>query len=175
MRSILIESLKDFERKKATVETALARIEMYKKAIENPRLYTNIHRDSQLELGSIKGKGGKPSSSVESEVIKNESDEMMVVENLREWIKEDISRIHPIQAEVEQVDVALNALTEQQRYIIKCKYFNKMFWKDIENEYNKTFKEYITERSLKNKNRESLEELCEILKPYYERRYTVKH
>lgn len=170
MHDLLIQSLKDCKCKESTIETALARVEVYKKAIEDPNSFIQIHTDSGNSLGMIKGKGGKPSSPVEKEIQQKEKNKEETIKTLKEWINEDLSRIYPLQIEVEQIKGALNALTKQQRHIIDCKYFEKMFWRDIEISFNEEFKTYITVAQLKKKNKESLDELIKILKTYFERR-----
>ena len=64
-----------------------------------------------------------------------------MVDTLKVWIKEDLSRIYPLQIEKEQIDGALNTLTKQQKYIIECKYFENMIWRDIEKNLNDKFRQ----------------------------------
>lgn len=64
------------------------------------------------------------------------------------------------------------ALTKQQRFIVECKYFERMFWNDIEINYNDKFsrpKNYITVSGIRKMNTEALELLAEILEHYYNR------
>ena len=171
MHCILIKSLEDYPINKSIIETTLARVESYRNSIEDPTSYSNIHMGSQSEVGMIKGKGGKPLSPVEGEVLKKENDEMFVVENLKEWIKEDLSRIYPLQIEVEQIEGALNALTKQQKHIIECRYFERIFWDDTEISFNNKFKTTLTCGQLQKKNKGSLDKLYKILKIYYDRKY----
>lgn len=163
--------LKKYKENSSTIETTLARVKTYEIALDNPNSYTQISFSSQSYIGAIKGKGGIPSSPVESEVLKKESNEMLMVENLKEWIKEDLSRIYPLQIEKEQIDGALNALTEQQRYILGCKYFENMTWRDIEKNLNDKFRQqnFITDSGIRKINTNSIELITKILKPYYSR------
>lgn len=170
MKDILIELLKDYKRKESIIETTLARVENYKKAIEEPEPFMQIHMQFENSLGMPKGKGGKPSSPVEQELQYDEMNQEETIRTLKVWIKEDLSRIYPLQIEVEQIKGALNALTKQQRFIIELKYFEKMFWRDIEMNFNEEFKTYISCGQLKKKNKESLEELSKILITYCERK-----
>lgn len=165
------DKLKEYKENSSTIETTLARVKAYEKALENPTSYTQISFSTQSDMGSIKGKGGVPSSPVEKEVINKENDEMLIVENLKEWIKEDLSRIYPLQIEKEQIDGALNALTEQQRYIVERKYFENMMWKDIERSLNDEFRQqnFITDSGIKKINSKSLELMTKILELHYSR------
>lgn len=161
------DMLKTFKEKKATIQITLERIEVYKRALNNPEEHGGLFLGSSRDPGMPTGKGYKPTSEVEYQVLSREQQ----AELLKEWIWDEHSRIYPLQIEVEQLTGALNALTEQQRFIIESKYFENMYWRDIEMSYNDQYrkKNYITFEGLKNINRKSLELLAKILTPYYER------
>ena len=164
-------ALKDYKRKKSVIETALLRIENYQEAINDPESFTHIFLGSSRELGMPRSTG-KLTSSVELAI----TDKEKAVELLKEWIKDDKSRIYPYQIELEQINAALVALNKQERFIIECKYFEDMFWNDIELNFNNKHrqKNYITVSGLKKMNSEAIELLSEILKPYYNRFKTKK-
>lgn len=161
-------ALRDYRRKKSVIETTLLRIESFQEAIEDPDSFTSVFVSSYTEAGMPRAKGGiGGSSSVEKSVWDREE----AIELLREWIKDDKSRIYPYQIEKEQIDAALGALTKQQRYIVECKYFEDMFWRDIEINYNEKFRgqNYITVSGIRRINSDVLNMLVEILEPYYNR------
>ena len=162
---IIEDALRDYKRKQSVVETTLARIENYKEAINNPDSFTHIFLGSSPEPGMPRGTG--VGSSVEM-VLKNKE---KAIETLREWIKDDYSRIYPYQIELEQLTGALNALNKQQMFIIECKYFEGMFWREIEKGFNDKFREqnYITGEGVRKINRQTLELLGKIVEPYYNR------
>ena len=162
---IIENALRDYKRKKSVIETTLLRIQNYKEAISNPDSFTHIFLGSSREPGMPRGTAG--GSSVEIAI----EDKEKAVEMLREWIKDDSSRIYPLQIEKEQIDAAMGALTIQERFIIECKYFENMFWRDIEINFNDKFRQqnYITYEGLKKMNKEALELLARILEPYYTR------
>lgn len=159
--------LRALKKNQCIIKTTLERIEVYKRALNNPEEHKGIFQGTNREPGMPSGKGYKPTSPVEYEVLSEEKQ----ADILKQWIKDEHSRIYPLQIEVEQLTGALNALTEQQRYIIECKYFENMIWRDIEMNYNDKYRQqnYITFEGLKNKNRESLQTITRILKPYYDR------
>ena len=163
---IIERALKDYKRKKSVIETTLLRIENYQEAINDPEAFTHIFLGSPREPGMPRSTG-KITSSVEVAI----TDKEKAVELLKQWIKEDKSRIYPYQIELEQINGALAALTIQERFIIECKYFEKMFWNDIELNFNNKYrqKNYITVSGLKKMNSEALEVLSKILEPYYNR------
>jgi len=161
-----IESaLKDYKRKKSVIETTLERIEVFKQAINNPEEFKGLFLGVNKEPGMPRGTNHN--SEVEIKVLTKEQE----IELLKEWIKDDQSRIYLYQIELEQINGALNALTDQQRFIIECKYFEGMFWRDIEITFNDKFRQqnYITYEGLKKMNKESIELMAEILEPYYTR------
>jgi len=159
------KALRDYKRKKSVIETTLLRVETFKEAVKDPDSFTHILIGSTREIGMPKGSGcGSP---VEEAI----ADKERAVELLREWIKDDLSRIYPYQIEIEQIDAALGALNKQQRYIVDCKYFEDMFWRDIEVKFNNQFRghNYITASGLRKLNSDAIIMLTDILKPYYNR------
>ena len=162
---IIENALRDYRRKKSVIETTLARIENYKETRDNPESYTRIFLNSQREPGMPRGTSN--ASSVEIAITDKEE----AIETLRDWIKDDQSRIYPLQIEKEQIDGAMGALTTQERFIIECKYFENMFWRDIEINFNDKFRQqnYITVSGIRKMNSEALELLARILEPYYMR------
>ena len=160
---IIENALRDFRRKQSVVETTLARIESYKEARNNPDSFTHIFPGPSREPGMPRGTG--ISSSVENAITNKEK----AVAILDQWIKDDYSRIYPYQIELEQLGGALNALTKQQQFIIECKYFEGMFWRDIEIRFNKEIRQlnYITVSGIRKLNTEALAMLENILETYY--------
>lgn len=162
---IIEDALRDYKRKKSIVETTLARIHNYENAISNPDAFTAIFLGSSIEPGMPRG--SSTSSSVEIAVTEKEKS----IEILRQWIKDDKSRIYPYQVELEQIDCTLNALNRQERFIIECKYFENMFWRDIEIAFNDKFRQqnYITVSGIRKMNTEVLYTISQTLKPYFTR------
>lgn len=161
------ESLKDYKRKKAIIETTLERIKIYEEAINNPELHDGLFLKQSIEPGMPRASNYRSTSPVEENIISEEK----AVELLKIWIKEDHSRIYPYQIEKEQIDMAMGALNEQEKYILECKFFNNMFWRDIEIGFNDRFRQnnFITSSGLKKMNIEALGKLGNILKPYYKK------
>ncbi|EGO86247.1 hypothetical protein G8S49_11175 [Clostridium botulinum C] len=151
--------LKDYKRKKSIVETIDARIEAYKYALSNPDERYNEYCISSRELGMPSAHNANASSSVEATVVSKEK----MDELLQEWIREDRSRKFPLQLEVKQIDAALKALTSQERTVIELKYFEKMFWRDIEINFNLKFNTNITDIRLKQINKDALRIMYDIL------------
>lgn len=168
MEKIIEAELRDFKRKKSVIETTLLRIEAYEKAIKNPESFSGIMPTKSREPGMPTG------SSFGSYIEKFITDKEEAKDMLREWIKDDKSRIYPLQVEVEQINGALNALSPQKRYIVECKYFEEdMTWRNIEAGFNEKFKSDIGCERLRKMKKESLKSLVQILEPFYSRIYSV--
>jgi hypothetical protein len=157
------DKLKLYRGKKARVETTKARIQAYQVLLEDPEIEQLGYYLSFREPG-MPGSGGG-GSMVERSVIHGE----LTRELVKEWIKEDQSRITLLEIEVAQIEAALKSLTSWEEYIISCKYFENMFWTNIEASFNSEFpqKHDITQDRLKQMNKEALDKLEMILTPFY--------
>ena len=157
--------LKDYKNKKAMINTTIHRIEHLKTLLKKNNLHLlEYYSKHYLKLGihtySI-------SSPVENEVFGNIDKNTMTKKLIQEWIKEDCMRIYPLQIEVEQIEMALQALTKSEYYIIECKYFDNMTWIEIEMSYNSTFNTTITDMALIKKQQEAIHKLHNILNKFY--------
>lgn len=162
---IIEKALREYKIKKSKVESTLARIEAWSIALNNPDEIVAIYNTSSRELGMPRG------SDIRSPVEIAITDKEEAIEIIKEWIKDDESRIIPLKLEVEQVEIALESLTVGEKYVIDCKYFNNMFWNNIEINYNERFREknYVTVARLRQINQEALSKLVDILTPFYNR------
>ena len=132
----------------------------FKKMMENNKEIKGIKRDMKR-------------SSVEIEVLKNEGNPEVEAAKrercvciLREYIKREKSKIFWIKFEIEQLEKALASLTQEERHIIECKYFEKMTWNMVELSVNEKFRQhnYITVSGLKKINNAALNKLMSVSK-----------
>jgi len=155
--------LKRYKEKKALVNTIEIRIEAYERMLaESDDDYFIISLPSELGMPRSPNRGG---SSTEKAVTSMECDR----EAIKEIIKNEKSRLFWPKLEIEQIDGALKALTTWENYIIECKYFDDMSWRNIEINFNKQFPQRndLTEGRLRQINEEGLKKLNPILKPFY--------
>lgn len=160
------EILREYKHKKSIVDTTVARIDQYKYAIGHPEMIM----DRQYSFNSREiGMPGAPLRNTASPVERFITDKELTIDVLQEWIKDDESRVFFKKLEVEQINLALNSLTPQEKYIIDLKYFNDMFWRDIEINFNGKFrqKNYLSYEMLKKINKDALDKLSSILQPFY--------
>lgn len=157
--------LKEYKNKKAIVETTLARIEEYKKDLLNPNIEKLGYRTYYREPGMPKA--FTTNSPVETAAVEKE----VTREMIKEWIREDQDRIRLLQTEVKQIELALEALLPGERLIIECKYFDNMFWSNIEINYNQAFrlKQDVTVARIRQLHDEALDKLIPLLTPFYSR------
>lgn len=164
IKSKVEKGLNNYRRNKCKIETSLKRIEVYEKLLKSGD-NINLFIGEDKELGMPRGNTNNIISIVELEILSQEEQRQI----LKQWIKDDKSRIYPLQIEKEQIDAALGALTERERFIIECKYFEEMFWRDIERNFNEKYgaRTYITESGLKKMFYESRDIIIKLLEEYY--------
>jgi hypothetical protein len=164
--------LKEYKVKKSYVDTTLARIEQWKYVLNHPELWEVDFYDENLYKSiDYSGMPGAPrgSAPAPSSVENCAMNKMLNESKLKDWIRNDQSRLFLKKLEVEQIETALNSLTSQERFIIELKYFDNMFWKDIEINFNHRYRpqNYVTFEMLKKKNKEALNKLKHVLLPLY--------
>ncbi|WP_045517745.1 hypothetical protein [Clostridium sporogenes] len=169
MKNINIEEvLKEYRGKKSIVETTLARIEAYRYALAHPEIIAeNYYNVNTKEPGMP----GAPLRNTSSPIERGIEIKELTEEAIKEWIEEDESRIFFYQLEVEQIEKALQGLTHQEKYIVELKYFDSMFWREIERNFNDKFRQnnYITTSGLRKMTNRALAKLKETLAPFYNR------
>ncbi len=159
------KTLREYKIKKAYVETTLARIEQYKFAIAHPEMWVKYYVPSGKEIGMP----GAPLRNTQSPIERELTMKELTVDTIKDWIQDDENRIFLPKLKVEQIEMALEALTKQQKAIIEYKYFENMNWKNIEINFNKQYRQmnYITVAGLRKINSDSIDKLIEILGPFY--------
>jgi hypothetical protein len=164
----ITEILRDYKRKKSIVDTTMTRIKAYESAIDNPQL---ISEWSWSESSREAGMPGAPLRNTSSPVEKQLCKKELTLDIIREWIKEDESRIFWIKQEVEQIEKALEGLTAQQKLVIESKYFERMNWREIEIKINDKFRQQnkITESGLRKVNTDALQQIEDTLHPFYKK------
>lgn len=100
-------------------------------------------------------------SPVEIEVVIHEVTREMV----KQWIKDDQSRIRPLKQQVKQIEIALGSLTEEENYVIECKCIDNWKWAQVEIGFNEKYrdKDKITTERLKRIKIEALKKMEEII------------
>lgn len=100
-------------------------------------------------------------SPIEKEVVFHEVTREMV----KQWIRDDQSRIRPIKNQVKQIEIALGSLTEEENYVIECKCIDNWKWVQVEIGFNEKYrdKDKITIEQLKNIKTKGLKKMKEII------------
>jgi len=146
------------------IDTTNARIQAYTDAIKNPELIASWgFSNNNRELGMPGAPLRNTSSPVEREICDNE----LTIEIIKDWIEDDKSRIYRYKLQIDIIENSLQALTTQERYIIRMKYFEKMNWNNIELNFNNEFKQKndITSEQTKKINAHSIDNLLKIFIP----------
>jgi len=172
MKKVLENVLKNYKKNKSVVEMAQARIDAWEAAIMNPEMILEVFSDDKSNSCWIGGGGYTKHSVVENEVMKKITrceDESMkkekYVEILKEYIKREKSKAFMPKLEISQVESMLSSLTNQERYVVECKYFENMSWGEIEIKINEKYrqKNYITTSGIRKINFMAIDKLIEVL------------
>jgi DNA-directed RNA polymerase specialized sigma subunit len=116
------------------------------------------------------GMPGSPNRNTSSPQERILTQRELTTNTILEWISEEQSRIFHTRLEVTQIESALNALTQQERFIIECKYFEGMNWRSIEVNVNSKYREvnYITEAGIRKINSKALDKIKIVLDSFYD-------
>lgn len=155
------ELLKEHKDRRAQLDTIQARIEAYRIALMNPEIRNSVYYVSPgASLGMPRNDSN--GSLIEKAVMTEEA----ICEGLRSLISTEESRAAHIKGKVEPVEIALAALTAKQRFVVECRYFDELDWRDTEKNYNDKFSskdDYISEHGLKKIKDKALSRLENIL------------
>lgn len=160
--------LNEHKEKKSKLDIMLSTIDAWEHAVKNPETIVYLVQTSGIELGMPRG-SFNINSPVEKEVINKIEDFKLAIELVREWIKEEESRAFPLKIDVMRVEHSLNSLANDEVYIIECKHFENLIWRDIELNYNNKYtrkNNYITESGLRKKYDDIIKKLYNVLKPF---------
>jgi hypothetical protein len=163
------DTLRQYKKKRAFVNTTNARIELWQKILDDPDITKYRFYICGKEIGMPNTRNN--SSPTENEAISNDMNDTLSRALVKEWLEEDKSRLLFPEAEIQQLEMAIESLTEPEKFIIECKYFNNWFWRQIEYSYNDKFRQGngITEERLKRINMEIIDKLDEMIKPFYDK------
>lgn len=157
--------LKEYNSKKVMIEITEARIEQYKWAIAHPEEWYRDYIPEGRELGMP---GAPKGSGIAIDPVSGYIHEKELNEEvLRDWIRREESKIFFKRLEVKQLDISLKILKPKELFIIQSKYIDKMAWNEIELSYTRNFHEQLTLIALKKKCRNAINELKELLQPFY--------
>ena len=139
--------LYDYPEIKVEIEMIENDIEYYKKLLQQDDL-------SELEYYEQKSYKGiryinNIFSEVEKEVIKRETAHKLNYHIIRQLNAKAETRLIERQNQVKNIDNALKCLSFEDKFIIECKYFNKLRYSDIIVNYRERFKYYLSETTIK--------------------------
>jgi hypothetical protein len=145
--TIKIENYKD---NKEYIEVAKERIELWVVALnstDEDELWKLFDSSESVDLGMPKAKY-KLSSPIESELIKKE----ITREQVKTWIQREQEKLDSTRKEVYSLERAFKQLKDDEMFLVECKCWDKMKWKDIvssyEIKYNKKIDDTVLRRRL---------------------------
>ncbi len=155
-------ALKEYKKTKGKIETAEERCKYWQYCLDT-MTDDEIKAEFVYNENDLYGmpKSRNNNSPVENTIITKEVTRDMV----KQWIKDDKSRIRPLKQEVKQIEIALGSLTEEENYVITCKSIDNWKWIQVEIGFNDTFrdKNKITIEQLKNIKTNGLKKMEEII------------
>lgn len=131
------ETLRNYKKYKGVIETTEQRCRFWKQCLNNmtdAEIVMYFEESTPIEIGMPRSNRiHKPTEeiTVKSKVTR---------EKVESWIAEDTSRIMKMKFDIEQLDTAMKALTDEDSFIIETKYFLKWTWRNIENEFNEKYR-----------------------------------
>lgn len=157
------QALKDYKKNIGKIETAEERIKYWQFCLDtmtDEEIASEFIYTENDTYGMPKTKNND--SPVENEVIIHEVTRDMV----KQWIKDDQSRIRPLKHQVKQIEIALGSLTEEENYVIECKCIDNWKWIQVEIGFNEKYRskdDGITTEQLKNIKTKGLKKMEEII------------
>lgn len=156
------KALKDYKTKKGKIETIKERCRYWQYCLDTMS-DDEIAKEFVYESADTYGmpKARNNNSPVETTIVVKEVTRDMV----KQWIKDDQSRMKPLEHEVKQIEIALGSLTEEENYIIDCKCIDRWKWRQVEIGFNDKFRpeKEITEEQLKKKKKEAIKKMEEVI------------
>jgi len=106
-------------------------------------------------------------SIVEKEVTRKETAHNLNLQIVRELKAKEETKLLERQNQINNIDNALLLLSTEDLYIIKCKFFHRMKYKDITTNFNAHFRYYLTEQTIKLRVKNSIKKMKTIINPVY--------
>ena len=151
--------LKNYKRNIAYIELAQIKIGEWKETLKKDAItINNLYPKKQPQhLGIEKVRNLK--SPTEDIVMRAET----LKDRIRNWIKEEKSKIRECQKNVKIIDILLESLPDEDRFLMELKYKEHEKWHIITRKFNKKYRDeyddYITLSGVKKKNQVIIEEL----------------
>lgn len=156
------KALRDYRKNKGKIETAEERCRYWQECLDtmSDDEIAKEFIDTQPDTYGMP-KARNNNSPVEKEIVIHEVTREMV----KQWIKDDQSRIRPVKQQVKQIEIALGSLTEEENYVIDCKCIDNWKWVQVEIGFNEKFRndKVITIEQLKKIKLKSIRKMQEIL------------
>jgi hypothetical protein len=157
----ITDVLKKYRYKKARIDTAYARIKGFEEILKLGNFSMLQWNNNSDNFGMPKARNNQ--SIIETEIMIKDNNIKITAELVKQLIKNEKSRIFPLEQEIKLIDKALNALSQQDRYIVELKYMDNLDWRDVEISFFEQYRKNLTEIRLKQIAAESISMLNCIL------------
>lgn len=150
---LITNELINYRQRKADLEIRKERVSLWQYKIDTADYdeINDLFDDTpECTLGMPKAKY-KITSPTEQILFAKE----IKVEQIQDWIYNEKAIISSIYYSLRKIEEGLNALTEEERFIVISKYIEKQNWLDIEESFNDRFRNKrnnrVTEKRLRNR------------------------
>lgn len=106
-------------------------------------------------------------SPVEKEVFSTEKKIKMNHEFIKKLILEIKTKIRIRKNKINRVDMSLLLLSKEDRFLIECRFFDRMKYKDISKNFESKFRFSYTENTIKNKINKSIKKIDRMIESIY--------
>lgn len=155
-------ALRDYRKNKGKIETTEERCRYWQECLDTMTddEIAKEFIDTQSDTYGMP-KARNNNSPVEKEIVAHEVTREMV----KQWIKDDQSRIRPVKQRVKQIEIALGSLTEEENYVIDCKCIDNWKWVQVEIGFNEKYRDdnKITIERLKRIKIEALKKMKDVI------------
>lgn len=161
----MIQELKGYKKVKAELTIRQERIRIWTDVIENNNTdkILEIFSDTPEDTFGMPKAKYRKTSPVEVELFKKEDS----ISTIKKIINKERDIVVSMEYRISRIEIGLNALTEEERFIINCKYIENMRWEHIEDAYNSKFRKKrnngVTDKILQNKTIKIKRKLYELL------------
>ena len=151
--------LKNYKRNVADIELAKIKIGEWKGQLIVDAITINDLYPQKRKQHLGNKKNTSPAMPTEESIIRAEA----IKEKIKEWIKEEQQRIRKLKKQVKVIDILLESLSEENRFIMELKFKEQEKWHIITRKFNKKFRDdyddYITQSGIKKKYLVIIEEI----------------
>lgn len=159
--------LYNYQNDKRDLANRMILIEYYEELLKKDDDELVEETDKPVTIDPSMPKCNVTSNPTEQKVIKG----IVRREQIERWLKYEKSKILLLKTEMEIIGSSLKALTQEELFVIECKYFERLNWFTIEQDFNDKFRNRynncVGEGGLKKIKARAVTKLNKLLESFY--------